>query len=323
MNRNVLFAGALTLGLLVTVLVPAAFAHKADRADWGRWSAEFAPGSPDVKLSMSFGDQGKGTSHSDFNAQIREFSNINFKVGETNPKAHFELTREAGTFFFDGVVNESSGAGKFTFKADPAYVGKMKALGYSLKGEELIECALFDVSTAYINEMRDARYNPTMEQLVEMRIFHVDRAEIADMQKLKGSKPTIDELVEARIFNVDSKFAEEAKRFGFGPLSMEDLTAFRIHGVDQKFLENMKQVGYSGFSAEDAVSMRIHGVTPEFIRELKDLGYSGLTVDQLVEMRIFGVDPAYIRRQQKAGRRLTVEQLVERKMAKAERGDMI
>jgi hypothetical protein len=304
---------------LVCILILSAAAMAKQRSDSGTWSAMFEPGTQKFKLMMSFGTKGFNQSTSDVTAS--ELSNLNFKLGEASTNAHFELKREAGTFAFDGVVNASTGAGKFHFTADPTFAQKMKALGYNVQQEDMSDYALFDISTAFVKEARAMGYKPDLDELMQMRIFDIDRAHVADITKIKGSKPTIDELVQASIFGVDSQFAEEAKTFGFGKLTLDDLTTFKTHGVDAKFLKGMKEVGYSGFSADDAVAMCIHGVTPKFVRELKELGYSGVKIDDLIEMRIFGVTPEYVRRETAAGRHPSIDQLVERKRVSAEKDD--
>ena len=309
---------------LALVSTPAAAherrSHNHPREEFGTWSLTVESAAKPMQLSLHFGEDGR-SNMSGMDVATNELSNRNFQAGETQPHAHFELARQAGTFFFDGVMNESAGAGKFTFKARPEYIGEMKALGYTVDKDDVIDCALFNVSTEYAKEIRAAGYQPDFDQLEEMRIFNVDKAHIAAVTKLQGKKPSIDDLVSAKIFKVTPEFATEAAQFGFGPLSMEDLTAFRIHGVDREFLEAMKQAGYSGFSAEKAVEMRIHGVSPEFIKELASLGYKNLSIDQLVEMRIFGVDGPYIRKQTANGKHPSVDQLVERKQFGEERAD--
>ena len=82
-----------------------------------------------------------------------------------NGPVHFTLTRDAGTFQFDGEMSNGRGSGRFRFTPDQAYVSGMAQLGYrDLSDEDIWRFAVHDVSRAYVQALQregSAMWRPT------------------------------------------------------------------------------------------------------------------------------------------------------------------
>src|SRR5215212_11032956 len=82
----------------------------------------------------------------------------------TQTQVNFELRRDAGTMFMEGVFKQREGAGHFNFRPNRAYVEQMRAIGVPIgdyddpdeREARLWQLAIHDVSPAFIKSMQDA-----------------------------------------------------------------------------------------------------------------------------------------------------------------------
>ena len=123
-------------------------------------------------------------------------------------------------------------------------------------------------------------------------------------------------IASARIAQVDLAYAAALAQANpaLGRLSPEQLVGLRVHGVTEQRLRDYAAAGYGRLDYDDVVNFTVHGVTPAFIRGMAGAGYRGLSPDELAAFRIFGVTPEFARAANRSGRRLSAEQLVERRI---------
>lgn len=258
-------------------------------------------------------------------AELQGLDRSTLSSGSDQPVT-FKITRDAGTFTFQGTFDQGVGAGHFRFEPASDFYAQLRALGVrELNGEEdeLIHLAMLDVSRDFVRDLKSLGYeNLTLDEITSMRIHGATPAYIRELRKLgysdlpveslvnlrihgatpeyiramasEGFRPDAVELTNMRIHGVTPAYVNELRVLGY-KLDAEDLTTFRIHGVTTKFVRELKELGYEQVDAEDLVSMRIHGVTTDMIRSLRDAGFDKVPVDKLIEMRIHGIDDVFIR----------------------------
>ena len=295
------------------------------RGTSGTWTA-YAKDSGRLQLSMQV--EPKGNIGMGF--ELSQFAGLSWNEVRSVARVpvRFEMRREAGTVSFEGTFHDGRGAGKFTFVANADYRGMLERLGVHLdtkRGEEdceLLNVALFDVSTDFVRSMQAIGYKVTLQEYVTFRIFKVDPAYVREMagagfahlsadklvetrihnvtpeyirdMRAHGEDLSLDDYVQSRIFEITPEFTAEMGRLGYRDLDHDTLVQFRIQGVSADFIEDLRKLGYSRIPADQLVAMRIHGVTPEFIRRVEKAGYHDVPIERLVEMRIFNIDPEMV-----------------------------
>ena len=321
MNRR-----CLTMGLLLLVAVaPRAHARELTGA-WTASTSETEQGRIYFSLQTGRHDQHGST------FDLADFAGLNAATiaSKTRVPVQFEIRREAGTIAFDGTFRNGHGGGDFTFTPNEDYPRKLRSVGVTLEKEgkedelqQLMNLALFDVSTDFIRSMQSIGYRERLEKYVAFRIFDVNPTYVRDMNgvgyrnltadklvetRIHGATPeyiremrrngedlSLDQYIESRIFQVTPEFAREMERAGYPRLDRSTLVQFRIHGVTTEYIRDLRELGYDRVPAQKLVEMRIHGVTPEFIRRVRKAGYHRVPIDKLVQMRIFNVEPEMVR----------------------------
>jgi hypothetical protein len=216
-----------------------------------------------------------------------------------------------------------------TFKihgVTPDAVRKLSSLGLGkLSADDAVSMKIHGVDADYVERLRAAGYpRVSADDVVSARIHGVAPGDAAAWSRLGYAGSSLEDLVSLRIHGVTPEFASEVRALGFSNPSLDDLVAFRIHGVTADFLREMKSLGFGSpaFSSDEALAFRIHGVTPEFVRGIRSLGYSDASADDLVALRIHGVSTEQIRKDNaRAGRRLTLDEHVERCLSRKDRND--
>ena len=227
----------------------------------GTWTANVK----ETKLQLSFRMKGEQGGQIGMPVPLAAFQGLSTADGSTAP---FRMTREAGTFAFEGRFSGGEGAGHFQFEPSESYAKAMAGLGYSkLTPEEHFKLALFDITTTRIKDLAALGYKDIpLEQLIEVGIFEVT----PDYIRALGSA-------------------------GLTKLSLKQLVQCRIHGVTPERIRALASEGYKDLSLDMLLSMSIHGVSPEFIREIRGMGYPGVTAEDLVKLRIHGIDSGFMR----------------------------
>src|SRR5512143_2965519 len=123
------FAVAAAISLVAPIRV-------AQAAIEGRWIAEFDGPDGRVQLTTKRVSAGHGSTHS----SSYPFSSFRGPVrpsASPPTPARVELVRDAGTVVFEGQLDASGGAGRFSFVPAPDFGREMERIGYSLSEEDL------------------------------------------------------------------------------------------------------------------------------------------------------------------------------------------
>jgi hypothetical protein len=247
------------LSLLAVLLVAAP--GLAAPTHSGTWTASVK----ETQLQLSLRMKGEQGGQMGMPVPLTAFQGLSTADGSTAP---FRMTREAGTFAFEGRFASGEGAGHFQFEPSESYAKTMAGLGYpKLSPEDHFKLALFDITTTRIKELGALGYKDIpLEDLFEVGIFQVTPEFIRAMSSAGYTRLSLRELVQCRIHGVTPEFIREIRSMGFSSISQEDLLAFRIHGVSPAFIREIRDMGYPSVTAEDLVKLRIHGIDSDFMR---------------------------------------------------------
>lgn len=126
----------------------------------GTWTASLK----ESQLQLSLHLKGEPGSQFGFSEPLTAFQGLSTADGST---ASFQLTREAGTFRFEGRFAGGEGAGHFQFEPSESYAQAMAGLGYpKLTPEDQFKLALFDIHREFVRSFSgrkgkdDARQKP-------------------------------------------------------------------------------------------------------------------------------------------------------------------
>jgi hypothetical protein len=171
------------------------------------------------------------------------------------------IQAEAGKMTCAGTVHDLTISGEFTFAPDPAFVERMRSLGFTgFSSEKLEAYTLFRIETSWIQSLQSTG--------------------ITGMNS--------DTILALRIFKVDASFVRSMSALGYPGLSADKVVAFKIHGVNPDEVRQYRAMGYEP-DADQLIQMRIFKVTPDFIQRMKDRGFNQLTISKLVQIRIFNL----------------------------------
>ena len=261
----------------------------------GTWSAELSGSEP--WLQVSFQDAG-GHHGSSF-----DLNRANIKLGDKQGPVQFAVTRDAGTFAFNGNVQGQLASGFVEFTANPQYVTEMAALGYpNLTEKQLFRMAMVDVSKKFVSDLNAAGYSKLgVDQLIRMSIHGADATFIREMAGAGYKNLAPEDLIRMRIHDVTPDFVKQMAANGYSNLSGESLVRMKIHDIDPEFAQAIRKAGFTSVDTEDLVRMKIHDVTPEFIAKIQQLGFKDITVEELVRMKIHDVSPEFIAKVKQLG----------------------
>lgn len=308
-------------GFAALVIVAALAAGEAFALE-GTWSAQRIEG-PQVQMKMK-----RRNSSTSMPMKIADFKGLSAAVMRGSGPGTFRLEREAGAIQYEGEWSDGKGRGEFVFTPSPAFRSKIAGLGVrgasTLDEGDLLQFALFNVSSSLISELRSFGYDEiTSDELVAVAIHRVTPEFIRELRAYGYRDLSIENLTTMRIHGITTDYARDMviddrrpdgqqlinlKIHGVQPefmtalrgsrnrkLTFDDLVSLKIHGVTARYVRELEELGYEDIKAEDIVALRIHGVTTDFIRELRDAGYSKIPPDKLVQMKIHGVDSEYVK----------------------------
>jgi hypothetical protein len=171
----------------------------------GTWTASVK----ETQLQLSLRMKGEQGGQMGMPVPITAFQGLSTADGSTAP---FRMTREAGTFAFEGRFSGGEGAGHFQFEPSESYAKAMAELGYpKLSPDDHFKLALFDITTTRIKELGALGYK--------------------DMP--------LEELFEVGIFQVTPEFIREIRGLGYPSVTADDLVKLRIHGIDSAFIRSL------------------------------------------------------------------------------------
>lgn len=309
----------------------------------GEWSAEFRPDTGAVHLMIHRRVGDKGSDKRYFQLSLYRLEGLSQVLPIQNgSQLKFRLTRDAGTFLFQGVFRGGNGSGGYRFTYDPGFVARMKELGYGdippedqflmavhdigvslardlrkLKGrsvplDELIQIGRGGVNSDYVRGLRNSGVEPESErQLAEMRRHGVSESFIRELAALGYERPSADELIGLRRMGVTVAFIKELEAMGYKRPPLDKLTDMRTQGITIASIRELEAMGYGRPAIDQLLGMKLFGVTPGFIRAVESVGYRGLSIDLLSCLRIQGITADYLKQATDDGRkRLSLRELV-------------
>jgi hypothetical protein len=299
--------------LIATGIAMWALAGAASTPRSGQWTLQRADTPNTVTLALR-SLRGERSFHTSGDWPQADFSGVDF-TRVAAQEVRFTLTRDAGSFTFEGVLRDGAGAGAFQFVPDVRYAQAMQALGFNDIEAEQIFFAIHDVSLKFARDMRSADLKKlSAATLLSFGIHGVSRDFIDGLKAAGMDERDSDQLVTFRIHGVTPDMVRSLRAAGYNPES-EDLVAMRIHGATPEWIAELQQRGYERVALKQLVAFRIHGVSPAFIGQLQQLGYPHPQPEQLVSLRIHGVTPEYIGQLRARGLKdLSIEKLVRMKI---------
>ena len=163
----------------------------------------------------------------------------------------------------------------------------------------------------YIESMKAAGYDVDLDKLLEMKIQNVTPEYARAMANAGFGKPSADDLVACKIQGVTPEYIAQLKQQGFEVKSLQDAISFRIFNVTADFVAGMKAVGFDHLTTQQLLAMRVQGVTPDFAQKLK-AKFPQVTADDLVKARIFRINDEFIAQASKHGfNNLSFDKLVQ------------
>jgi hypothetical protein len=186
---------------LLTALLLAAAPVRAAPTHTGTWMATVQ----ESQLQLSLRMKGERGWQMGMPVPLAAIQGLSTAEGSMAP---FQLTREAGTFQFEGRFAGGEGAGHFRFEPREAYARAMAGLGYpKLTPDEHFQLALFDITPARVKELAALGYKSLdLDTLLSMGIHGVSPAFIREMHAAGYPNATPEDLIKLRIHGIDSAF---------------------------------------------------------------------------------------------------------------------
>ena len=212
-----------------------------------------------------------------------EFSNI-----PTGSESEFTLTRDAGTFTFNGKFEDGKGTGKYSFEADPAFESYLNNEGISSVSEEsLFHACINNVGKNYVTEIKHLGFKMDSD----------------DFEALAHFATPIEEI---------KNYNRDLKKIGYNDFSLKDIALLEIHGVSLEYIKEMHELGFKDLTIEKMVQASIHNVTPDYFRELKAAGLEHIEFRDLIQFAIHNIEPEYVKEMQgMSSRKLTNKEIIQ------------
>jgi hypothetical protein len=173
----------------------------------------------------------------------------------SNGPQRFELTRDAGTFYFEGKADQGSVRGSFRFVENAAFASRLKGVVPNwYEPGVMFEYAVQDrdaLSPLFVPKVSSIPWPTTFPGNKELHL-----------RALKES--------------------------GY-PLLKPDLERLRIHNVQPDLLRQMKLSGYDALNTNDMVKLQSYGITGTDVLTFQVRGFPHLTADEMVKMKISGI----------------------------------
>lgn len=208
----------------------------------------------------------------------------------------FTVTREPGTFQFDGTANAGQATGRFTFTPNYGFIDAMRSRGFEVVGksgsdesnteESLYVAALFNISTRLADDLTSA-----------------------NLGYLKYG-----DLVKAAIFKIDGDFAMSIKAAGLNDVNMDQLTKARIFKIQPEDIRSMYEAGIGIKDFNDMVQYKIFKITPQFLNELRAEGLTDLKIGDVVKLSIFKIDASFVRQAMNEDPNISVSNIIKKKL---------
>jgi hypothetical protein len=255
---------------------------------------------PDSKVNLTL------TRHAGFNTEVSTTSVPLSSLHGLEPgdfwggPVSFHIRRDSGTLHCKGSFVMGIGSGSVRFEPDPFFISELKAMGISVKDDQLASLAFEDMRLSTVRDLREAC--PCVRSLDDVRdLSHhgVDGRYLRQVAQLSSGPLDIQDITSMKDHGVQTSLLEALKYGGY-QLSAESVTELQDHGVDASFVRAMAPQFRSDRTAKNLVTLHDHGVSPEFVRNLRDAGVT-LPADEIIQLHDHGVDAQMVRTAKDAG----------------------
>lgn len=271
------------------------------------WKLRPNGGSDSVRFTIHRFKPGSSWTWSD-DVPLARFHNLTPNTLAHGGRAEFEYVTDAGKLLCKGTFSFHSGAGTFTFVANPEFAAELRNLGYgSPSPEQSFDMLMSNVSLDYARAVRDAGLRASTGQLLDLRHHGVNAEFLRDL-KNEGYEFTAPDVMQLRDHGVNSDFLHDLKRADYD-LTAGQIVELRDHGVDAGFVRDLKSLGLHP-GASDMVQFRDHGITADYLGDLKTAGYGALAGDQIIGLRDHGVPADFIQQSRDLGYKFTSQELI-------------
>jgi hypothetical protein len=188
-----------------------------------------------------------------------------------------------------GAAEQSQPKPQASAQPHSDYIDRMKAAGYDVDLDKMINMKIQGITPDYAREMAGAGFGKlSADDLISCKIQGVTPEYIADLKKQGFQIDDVKEAVSFRIFDITPEFVSGMKAAGFDNLSSKQLLNMRIQGATPEYARTLKQK-FPGVTAEDVVQARIFNIDDDFIAQAGRHGFTNLPFKKLVQLRISGL----------------------------------
>jgi beta-lactamase regulating signal transducer with metallopeptidase domain len=225
----------------------------------------------------------------------------------------FQITRDAGTLQFEGVLRNGVAGGTFSFAANAAFPAELAKRGFAKPtAREQYQLARHDIGYAFLDELNRLGYaKPDTAGLVTAGQHGVNTTYLREMASLGYALGSLPPLITLRDHGVTPDYVRGMAQEGYKQLPADKIREARDHGVGPDYVKGMREAGYGSLPIDEIINARDHGVTPDYVRALTDAGHRGLPLDKVVRVRDHGVTPDYLEAMRQLGYTPSIDELVQ------------
>jgi len=290
--------GAFVLGAGLSLI---AYGGEARPATGSFTVTDWVPGKNTVLLTLK---SGTATSHWNW-ASTQELSDLKGLTRDQlrgHSKVVFAVARDAGTFFCEGTGTMGVARGTYRFVGNPAFIGKLEALGFKSAGDpDLMRMAINDISLDFAAAAKNAGLKDvTVDDLSQLRDHGVDVKRLEEIAKCCTGLTT-EQVIRLQDHGVEPAYLREMKASGNPAIDADQVVTLHDHGIEPAFVKGLSAAGRKSLSIDELIRLHDHGVEPAFVKGLADAGRGDLTVDDMVKLHDHGVDAKYVAKVQASG----------------------
>jgi hypothetical protein len=227
---------------------------------------------------------------------------------------HFMVSREAGTFIFQGPVGRGTGRGSYLFLGDDFYRRALARRVFEKpRDSDQARLAAADVSIALVDALLALGYTrPSLRDVIRLGEHGVTDDYVRGLADAGLKLRRVADLLTFRDHGITLDYVADIRRAGYGDAAPMEIVRMKDHGVDAAFLAQLAASGYSSLSVDDAIRAREHGVDSSFAQAFRREGFFQLTLGDLIRLREHGVTAAAARELRDRSRGpLSAEELVQ------------
>lgn len=174
----------------------------------GTWTARFTD-SGALHLSVRTSKSGSNGMQWGTTMPVSEASGLS---ATPSGPVEFSLSREAGTLTLRGQFEGRQGAGHFEFEESPAFRKQMAALGYpDWDPEEVFIFFSAQAGPARVTGLRALGYRMTKDEVMQVALFNVTPELIREYARVGYPNLPLEDVIKMRIHDIDPAWIERVR----------------------------------------------------------------------------------------------------------------